>query len=101
MVGHAVLDELHRPFVAHLVEEPTNVRIQHPVHALPMETHTQRIQRLVRAAPGPKPIREASEVHLIDLIENGHHSLLNDFVLQRCDAQRTLPPIGLRYVDSS
>jgi hypothetical protein len=33
-IGHAVLDELHRPFVAHLVEETTNVRIHHPVHSL-------------------------------------------------------------------
>jgi|SRR5580704_2599923 hypothetical protein len=29
-----------------------------------------------------------------------HHSLLNDFVLQCCDAQRTLPPISLRDVHS-
>src|SRR5713101_4920234 len=101
MVGHAVLDKLHRPFVAHLVKEPANVRIQHPFHPLPMESHTQRIQRLVRAAPRPKPVRKALEVHLINLIENGHHCLLNDFVLQRCDAQRALPPVGLRYIDSS
>src|SRR5712691_3854684 len=101
MVGHAVLDKLHRPFVAHLVKEPANVRIQHPFHPLPLETHTQRIQRLVRAAPRPEPIRKALEVHLINLIENGHHSLLDDFVLQRRDAQRTLPPVSLRYIDSS
>ena len=101
MVGHAVLDKLHRPFVAHLVKEPANVRIQHPFHPLPMESHTQRIQRLVRAAPRPEPVRKALEVHLINLIENGHHGLLDDFVLQRRDAQRTLPPVGLRYIDSS
>jgi len=66
-----------------------------------MESHTQRIQRLVRAAPRPKPVRKALEVHLINLIENGHHGLLNDFVRQRRDAQRALPPVGLRYIDSS
>src|SRR6266852_2356106 len=66
-----------------------------------METHTQRIQRLVRAAPWPEPIREAFEVHLVYFIENGHHGLLNDFVLQRRDAQRALSPVGLRYIDSS
>jgi hypothetical protein len=27
--------------------------------------------------------------------------LLNDFVLQRRDTQRSLPTVGLRYVDSS
>ena len=55
-IGHAMLDKLHRPFVAHVVKEPANVRIEHPLHSLPMETHTQRIQRLVRASTGPEPI---------------------------------------------
>jgi site-specific DNA recombinase len=101
MVGHAVPDTLHRPFVVHLVKEPTDVRIQHPVHPLPMEAHTQRIQRLVRAAPRPEPVRKAFEVHLVNFVENGHHGLLNDFVLQRRDAQRALPSVDLRYIDSS
>ena len=101
MVGHAMLDKLHRPFVAHLVKEPANVRIQHPVHPSPMEAHTQRVQRLMRATTRPEPVRKAQEVHLINLIENGHHSLLNNFVLQRCDAQRALSSVGLRYIHSS
>jgi hypothetical protein len=50
---------------------------------------------------GRNPVRKAFEVDLVDLVENRHHSLLNDFVLQCCDAQRTLPPVGLRYIDSS
>jgi hypothetical protein len=51
-----------------------------------MELHTQRIQRLMRVAAGPEPVRKASEVHLINLIEDGHHRLLNNLVLQRRDA---------------
>jgi hypothetical protein len=51
-----------------------------------MDPHTQRIQRLVRATTGPEPIRKAFEVHLINLVENGHHGLLNDFVLECHDA---------------
>jgi hypothetical protein len=51
-----------------------------------MNTHTRRIQRLVRAATGSDPIRKAFELHLINLIEGGHHGLLNDFVLQGRDA---------------
>src|ERR1019366_4542934 len=74
---------------------------QHPVHPLPVESHTQRIQRLMRAAPRPEPVRKASKVHLINFIENGHHGLLDELVLQRRDAQRTLSSIGLRYIDSS
>jgi len=49
----------------------------------------QRVQRLMRTASGPKPIRKALKVHLVDLIEDRDHRLLNDFVFQRRDAQRT------------
>src|SRR5258708_14326738 len=55
----------------------------------------------MRAATGPEPIRKALKVDLIDLVEDRHHRLLDDFVLQRRDAQRTLPPVSLRYKDSS
>src|SRR5215471_4651695 len=55
----------------------------------------------MRAATGTESVRKAFEVGLVNLVEDRHHSLLNDLVLQCCDAQRTLPPIGLRYVDPS
>src|SRR5215469_928177 len=55
----------------------------------------------MRAAARPESVRKALEVGLVDLVEDRHHSLLNDLVLQCCDAQRALPPIGLRDVDSS
>ncbi len=38
----------------------------------------------------PEPIRKATKVRLIYFIENGHHSLLNDFVFQRRHSQREL-----------
>src|SRR4029077_1594254 len=96
-----MLDELHRPFVAQVIEEATDVGIEHPVHPLSLDAHRQRVQRLVRAASRTEPIRKALEVDLIDLVEDRHYGLLNDFVLQRRDAQRTLPPVSLRYKDSS
>src|SRR5665213_2712690 len=99
-ISHPVLDELHRPFVAQIVVKAADVRIEHPVHLLPLDTHTQCIERLMRAATGTEPIREALEVDLTNLVEDRHHGLLNDFVLQRRDAQRTLSPISLRYIDS-
>ncbi len=95
-----MLDELHHPSVAQIIEEATDVGIKHPVHPLPLDAHRQRVQRLMRATTGTKPVREAFEVDLIYLVEDRHHSLLNDFVLQRCDAQRTLPPVSLRNKDS-
>ena len=42
-----------------------------------------------------EPIRESLEAHLIDPIENGHHDRLNNLVLQRRNAQRALPHVGL------
>src|ERR1700688_865619 len=95
-----MLDELHHPFVAQIIEEATDVGIKHPVHPLPPDAHRQRVQRLMRATTGTKPVREAFEVDLIYLVEDRHHSLLNYFVLQRCDAQRTLPPVSFRNKDS-
>src|ERR1700676_3690421 len=93
-------DKHHRPFVTHVVEEASNVGVEHPVHTLPLDAHRQRIQRLVRAATGTEPVRESFEVHLVDLVENGHHGLLYELVFQRRDTQRALSPVGLRYVDS-
>ena len=45
-------------------------------------------------------MRKGLEVDLIDLVEDRHHGLLDDLVLQRRDAQRTLPSVSLRYKDS-
>jgi hypothetical protein len=42
-----------------------------------------------------EPIRESPEVHLLDPIENGRHDLPNNLVLQRRNAQRALPHVGL------
>src|ERR1017187_2249955 len=95
-----MLNELHRPFVAHSVEKASNVGVQHPVHLAAHQPYIQRIQRLMRTLFRTKTVREALEVHLINLVEDGHHSLLNNFVLQRRDSQRTLPSIGLRNIDS-
>ena len=58
-------------------------------------------QRLVRVATRPETIRIGFEVHLMNFIENGYHGLLDDLVLQRRNAQRTSPPVGLRNIYSS
>src|SRR6185312_1351115 len=55
-VGNAVLDELNRPLVAHVVKEPSNVRIEHPVHLLPPDAYPERIQRLMLTSPRAEPI---------------------------------------------
>jgi hypothetical protein len=59
-IGYTMLDELLRPFVAHIIEEPSNVGVQNPVHTPPAYAHIQAIERLMRAASRPEPVRESS-----------------------------------------
>src|SRR5262245_6513818 len=49
-------------------------------------------------ASGAETVGEAQEIDLVDLVEDRHHGLLDDLVLQGRDAQRTLPAVGLRDV---
>src|ERR1700677_2346734 len=84
-----------------MVKETTNIRIEYPVHSLPLDAHIQRVQRLMWAASRSKPIRKAPKVHLVYLVEDRDHRLLDNLVFQRSDAQRPLAAIGLRYVHSS
>ena len=58
-------NKLRRPFVVHVVKETSNVRIEHPVHSPPLDARRQRVQRLMRAATGPKPVGKAFEVDLV------------------------------------
>src|SRR5437899_10829206 len=71
-IGHAMLDELHGPLVAHVVEEATNVRIEHPVHSLPLDARRQRVQRLMWASTGTNTVREAHAVDIVDMVEDIH-----------------------------
>ena len=50
------------------------------------------------AAPRPKSVREAEEVRLVDGVEHLDGRALNDFVFQRGNTERSLPPVLLRDV---
>ena len=69
-------------------EELAEIRVEHPVHALPFDPGGERIQRVMRAAPRPKPIREADEVLLVDGVQHLDDGTLEDLVLQRSDPER-------------
>ena len=51
----------------------------------------------MRAAPRPKPVRKAEEIHLVDGVKNRHQRMLNDLVLQGGNAQR--PHASIRLGD--
>ena len=52
----------------------------------------------MRAAPRPEPVGEAEKVLLVDGVQHLDHRPLDDLVLQRGDAERPQPPVGLRDV---
>ncbi|KVU25200.1 hypothetical protein WK65_14705 [Burkholderia ubonensis] len=49
-------------------------------------------------APGPKPVREAEKIFLVDRVQHFDHRTLDDLVLQRSNPQWALFPIRLGYV---
>jgi len=93
-----VLKELLQPAVIKAGEEIADVRVEHPVHLLPLDPDRERIQRMMRAAPRPETVGEAQEVHLVDGVEHLDDGALEDLVLQRGNAKRPLPPVRLRDV---
>src|SRR5207247_9801385 len=96
-----MLDELHQPSVVDGVEETTNVCVEYPVHLPSLDSDGKRIQRIVLASLGPEPVREAEEIHFVDGVEHLDDGSLDKLVLQRCNAERPLPPIRLRDVRSA
>ena len=75
------------------VEEAGDVRVQYPVHRPAADAIGQRIQRLVRVSPGAEAVGEPHERRFVDRIEHFHYRALDDFVLQRGNAQWPLPSI--------
>src|SRR5207302_741498 len=65
-----VLEEFHQPFVGKPIEKVANIQIEHPVHFSRQQSRIERVQRLMLAAPGPEPIREAQEVGLIVSVQH-------------------------------
>src|SRR6266446_5150136 len=79
-----MLYELDHPTFVEVIEKPSNVGVKHIVHLLLQER-----------------VREAEKVLLIDLIEDGGHGVLDDFVFQGRDPQWSFPSIFFLYVHSS
>jgi len=92
-IGDAMLHELHQPAFVQIVEKARDVSVQNVVHLLLQERVRQRIQRVMLAAPRAEAIRKSQKVFLINLVEDGGHSVLDDFVLQSRNSQWTLPSI--------
>src|SRR5437016_4466104 len=66
-----------------------------------MDSGDKYVQRIVLAALGPEPIREAEEVFLVDRVQHRAYRLLDNFVLECSNRDRALLAVSLRYVLSS
>ncbi len=58
------------------------------------DSHRQRVQRIMLASPRPESVGESQKILFVNLIQDHHHGPLDDFVFQRRDAHRPLPPVG-------
>src|SRR6266478_6490194 len=93
-----VLDEFHQPFVGKPIEKVANIQIEHPVHLSRQQSRIERVQRLMLASPWPEPIRESEKIRFVDSVQHFDRRALDDFVFQRRNSERPLPPIGLGNV---
>src|SRR6266481_3386897 len=94
-IGHPMLDELDQPFVGKPIEKTFDVKIEHPVHFSRQQSRVERIQRLMLASPWPEPVRKAEKIRFVYGVQHLDRCTLDDFVFQRCDSERSLPPVGL------
>src|SRR4030088_1492943 len=78
-----------------------DIRVKHPVHLLPENAGVEGVQRIVLAAPRPESVGAPEKVFLVDCFENRRDRLLDDFVLQAQNAQRSFRAISLRNVGTS
>src|SRR5436305_15352264 len=90
---------LREPFLVHRVEERLDVGVRYPAHLPAVDPDTERIQRIVRAASRPEPVRDSEEVFLVDRVQQRDHRPLDNLVLQGRDRERALPAVRLGYVD--
>jgi site-specific DNA recombinase len=82
LIADPMLHEADEPVFAHLIEERPDVGVQYEVHLPAFDPDTERVKRIVRAAPRPEPVTEPEEVFLVDRIQQCGRRPLDDLVLQ-------------------
>src|SRR5256884_5699196 len=97
-VCYPMLNELDQPFVGNPVEKAANVKVEHPVHLSRQQTRVERVQRLMLASPRSEPVRKAEKIRFVDGVQHLNRGTLDDLVFQRRYSERSLPPVGLRYI---
>src|SRR5256885_2542871 len=97
-ICNPMLDELHRPFVRKSIEKAFDDEKSGLGARFGQQSRVQCIQRLMLAAPWSEPVRKPEKVRFVDSVQHLDRRALDDFVFQRRDSERSLPPVGLGYV---
>ena len=90
-----MLQKLHQPFVADVVKEAPDVRIDDPVHFPLRDAHVQGVQGPVPASSRTKAVTEPQKVLFVDAFQDRPHRLLDNLVFQCRDPQRSHPAVKL------
>src|SRR5271169_5357419 len=98
-VADAMFQEADQPLLADFVKERSDVGVQYPVHLRALDPDNERIQRVMRAAPGSESVREPEEVFLVDRVEHRNSRPLDDLVFQSGNRERALPAVSFGNVD--
>src|SRR5665213_1849445 len=94
-IADAVFEETDEPVMIHRIKERPEVSVDDEVHGRSRDRVRKRVERIVLPSAGTKSVREPEEIFLIDRVENFDHRALDDFVLQRRDAERSFTSIRL------
>ena len=87
-VLHPLVQKAPQVTPVHASEEVFDVKVNDPTTSELHQTFPQRLQRLVCAAPGPESVRAIQKILLVHRLQHHQHRALEDFVLQRWNADR-------------
>src|ERR1035441_8483874 len=95
-----MLEELLQPRMIKLGEEVADISVEYPVHFPLGDPDRERVQRIMRATPGPEPVGEAEKVLLVYRVQYLHHRALENLILQHGDGGGIMPrhPVTLRVL---
>ncbi len=92
LVPDAAGNRAHQPVVVHSIEELLQIQVHHPAAACAHVLLCLR-HRLMRAAPGPKPVAVFREGPIPLPLQNLHHRLLDEAIQHRRDTQLAYPSV--------
>ena len=87
-VGNPVLQECEHPVVVDGVKVRTDVGVQYPSNLSGLDSHPDRVERVVLPAPRSESIRKAEKIRLVDRTHDLDYGLLHDLVFDCGNSER-------------